>query len=140
HGQASPELFIEQYIPTLRALLATFNFLKMPGGTLDDVNEQPDVRNTVLLDLNNGLDLSRSVGDFSANDFAGQAKVAAIYGENLKTPALVIQRTGEDLQQALNPFGEITPFDSFFARHAGQDETWYQDVSIDADGDTTVPV
>jgi hypothetical protein len=142
HDQPSQERFIEQYIPTLRSLLATFDFLKTPDGPLTNVNEQPDIRNDVLLDLNNGLDLTHSLddGDMSANDFADLATVTDIFGRSLYTPAQVIQYQGENALQALYPIGGIVPFDRFFARHAGPTETWYQDETNPADGDNTVRI
>jgi hypothetical protein len=75
--------FIEQYIPTYRALLATYPFITATGNSQDlQEIEQIDSsqRNNLLLDLNNGYD-STVVGD--PNIFADKVeRVEVIFGTN----------------------------------------------------------
>ena len=145
-----PEVcFINQYVPTARALLATYDFIDFGSG-FTHVNNNRDLRNSLLLDLNAGLDLAL-VGD--PNAFAAKAKVNVIYGTNggqvpepLRlalglvpgTPTAVVQRVGP----AGGRFGFrwIAPFAELLSRDAQVGEVWYDDIVAPLSGDGTVPI
>ena len=132
-----PEVcFISQYIPTARALLATYDFIDFGAG-FTNVNESPGLRNSVLLDLNAGLIVTSAAGD--PNAFADLATVTIIYGTNAPdTPTRVEQETGPTfLPPGLLP---IAPFATFFGRNAGLGETYYTDINDQDAGDGTVPL
>ena len=83
--------FIEQYIPTYRALLATYPFILESEENINNPNFlkaieeiNPSQRNNLLLDLNNGFDsVSGNVGD--PNEFADKVeRVEVIFGTNAR--------------------------------------------------------
>ena len=142
NGEPSPERFIKLYMPAFRTLLATYDFLNTSDGQHTNLNQKPDERNNVILDLNNanasaGDDLNADKG--KSNDFAEKTQATAIDGENKETSAEVSEFQGETAQQASKPLGNIVPFDNFPGRHAGSNEKWYQDAAAEAKGDGTVP-
>jgi len=69
-GHIDPVRFINQYCPTFRSLLATYPFIVDRHDNLFTVNDLPEVRNDLLLDLNNGLDLPDRPASADSNLFA----------------------------------------------------------------------
>lgn len=132
----SPEIcFIDQYIPTARALLATYDFIDFGAG-FTNVNTLPETRNSWALDLNAGLDLAVT-GD--PNAFADLATVTVIYGTNgADTPVSVVEQTGPTFYPP--GFLPIAPFADFVGRNAGSGEVYYTDIKDEDAGDGTVPL
>ena len=133
----TPEIcFINKYVPTARALLATYDFIDFGLG-VTNVNAFPALRNAFALDLNAGLDGDLVVGD--ANAFADQAAVTVIYGTNGgDTPVHATEALGPT--SALFGFSPIAPFEDFVGRNARPGETFYVDVVAPDSGDGTVPL
>jgi probable HAF family extracellular repeat protein len=149
-----PEVcFIDQYVPTARALLATYDFIDFGSG-FTNVNGIPGVRNALALDLNAGLDLALA-GD--PNSFADPAKVMAkptiIYGTNggdvppaLQAGLGLVPGTPVTVRQRVGPAGghfgfrTIAAFADAFSRDAGPGEVWYEDIVAPLSGDGTVPL
>lgn len=142
-----PEIcFLNQYVPTIRGLLATYDFIDFGSG-ITNVNGMAGVRNSLLLDLNAGLD-SVLTGD--PNSFADKvmAKPTIIYGTNGgHTPTSVVQRTGPAGSNG-QYFGlgsiSLYPIANFThptpSRDALPGEVWYQDILAPVSGDGTVPL
>jgi Tol biopolymer transport system component len=129
-GEYDPMLFIEQYVPTIGSLLATYDFLDTGSG-FTSVNSDPERRNNLLLDLNDGLDFT---GTADPSPFANLSNVTAIYGTDHATATGVIQRIGPHTGNG------ILPFSAFLPRVAEPGEVWYQDIQPPASGDETVPI
>lgn len=125
--------FIEQYIPAARSLLATYDFLDLGAGP-STVNLDALQRNSLLLDLNAGLDHPAGpTGD--PNAFAGLADVTVIYGTNGgSTPVTVTQDQGPALVSA------IASFSDSIVRPAVIGEPFYRDDVAAHAGDGTVPL
>ena len=69
--------FIRLYVPTVRSLLATYDF------GISEINNDPQQRNSLLLDLNAGLDLFAGPAfNGDPNAFTKQSRVTIIYGTN----------------------------------------------------------
>jgi hypothetical protein len=126
-----PEVcFINQYVPTARALLATYDFIDFGSG-LTNVNGIPDLRNTLLLDLN--------AGDPNAFADLVTAKPTIIYGTNgADTPTTVVEKVGPTTT-ALG-FHPIADFAHIVGRDANAGETYYRDNTVANGGDGTVPL
>jgi len=124
--------FIDKYIPTARTLLATYDFLDVGAGP-SSINLDFLQRNSLLLDLNAGLD-HVVVGD--PNAFAERADVTVIYGTNGDggTPVHAIEGVGSDLSAGIVNFTDIGP------RGARNNEVFYTDVIVPNAGDGTVPL
>jgi hypothetical protein len=121
-GQPSPVLFIKKYVPTAKDLLATYDF-----GAYD-----PDLENSLLLDLNDGLDhLGSPVTD--PNAFGDRAKVIDIYGWSRSTPTRVTQHTGGIAW--VQSFTEL-----YWGHSVGSSEVWYSNDYESRNGDGTVPL
>jgi hypothetical protein len=142
-GNPDPLRFIRQYVPTIRGLLATYDFMNCDegpgipgvfgcGSGFTDVNDNPALRNTLVLDLNAGLDFL-PVGD--PNAFADRAFVSLIYGVDQDTPTSVVQRVGTAFGA-----GAIAPFTDFQASDAVPGQVWYDDQVAPLSGDGTVPL
>lgn len=127
-GNPSKTKFISLYVPTIRGLLATYNFIDLGSGYVN-VNNDLDKRNTFLLDLNDGLDLNSSA---DANKFLDSARVFVIHGTGEKTKDLVQQRSDFELL-ALQSFTDWTP------SNASSGTIWYKDLEAEQNGDKTVP-
>ncbi len=130
-GQPDPIRFIHQYVPTVRSLLATYDFLDLGGG-LQHVNGDPAVRNDVLLDLNAGFDLQPTADPVP---FASLCDATVIYGTNVATPTTVTRRVG--------PRGNglsIAAFSDFIPRAPIAGEQWFEDRMAPLNGDGTVPI
>ena len=160
-GVPSPKKFIELYLPTATALLATYDFLFDENGAIVDINADPNLRNHVALDLNAGVDLN---SDGNPNAFidrmTGQFTVVA--GQSETTPTLAATRVGELLiertvrselygvsqVQTENPNPKtIASMTGPFARRAEPGETYYPITTKDGfngkksfNGDGTVPL
>ncbi|MFO7524436.1 MAG: T9SS type A sorting domain-containing protein [Ignavibacteriaceae bacterium] len=128
-GVPDLNLFIDRYVPTIRYLLATYNFLDLGNG-FNNVNEDPDVRNTIVLDLNNGYDL---MPNSSPNDFLDSTKATVIYGTGQSTKVLVQKRNDFQLA-AVQSFTDWAPMPVL----SGTD--WYEDLETTTNGDGTVPI
>ncbi|MGE4083419.1 MAG: PKD domain-containing protein [Vicinamibacterales bacterium] len=126
--------FIDKYIPTARALLATYDFLDVGAGPAS-VNLDFLQRNSLLLDLNAGLD---HVVTGDPNGFADLAAVTVIYGTNGDddggTPVQAVEGIGSDLSAGIVNFTDIGP------RGARNNEVFYTDVVEENAGDGTVPL
>jgi probable HAF family extracellular repeat protein len=141
-GQPDPRMFIEQYVPTIRSLLATYEFLDCDqgpaipdvpcGSGVTDVNDNAALRNSLVLDLNAGLDRVL-VGD--PNAFADQAEVTVIYSGDQLTPTSVAQRVG-----SAEGANSILPFTDVVFNDAQPGEVWYRDIKEPVSGDGTVPL
>jgi probable HAF family extracellular repeat protein len=142
-GNPDPLRFIHQYVPTIRGLLATYDFLDCSegpgvpgvfgcGSGFTDVNDNPALRNSLVLDLNAGLDFILN-GD--PNAFADRAKVSVIYGVDQTTPTSVKQRVG-----VASGEDAIAPFTDFAASDAVPGQVWYDDQLAPLSGDGTVPI
>jgi VCBS repeat-containing protein len=131
-----PISFINQYVPTIRSLLATYPFLKNDEKSLAiTINDNLDERNSLALDLNAGLDLLPSPSD--PNAFADQVgKVTVIYGTSEETVTTITKQVGETNLF----FDEIAKFTDFNPREPFPEEEWYLDNKLVANGDGTVPL
>lgn len=160
NGQPDPIKFINQYVPTIRALLSTYDFLKPrtvdgePSRWTTPINQLPEVRNNTILDLNAGLDLLPDVGiaDYETiNRFAREVDhLVVIAGISEATPTRVEERKGELEHSSLLGeigdwiFGNIAPLsggliEGFFANEPGDQEVWFEDIVAQRGGDETVP-
>jgi len=92
-----PVKFIRQYVPTIQALVATYDFVDDGAGGFKDINNDPSVRNTVALDLNNGLDFL-PVDPIDPSPFANESNVTVVYGTSEPTKLTVKRKAvGEKL-------------------------------------------
>ena len=141
--------FIEKYVPTLKALSATYPSIDaLPNNdSLQTIEEiDPSQRNSLLLDLNNGYD---SIAQGTATDpnlFVDDVELATIiYGENENTDDAVRQK--DEPKKVLGvPRRTVHPIGNSFARVP--DGIWYEDAegvaakntdSPNLQGDGTVP-
>lgn len=120
--------FINQYVPTIRYLLATYDFIDFGNG-LTNLNNDPDQRNTFLLDLNDGYDLNPSS---NPNKFLDSTNVTVIYGSGEKTAITVEQRTDFELNA-------VQHFTDWTSSSVSSGTIWYKDIKLDNSGDETVP-
>ncbi len=127
-GNPDKELFINKYVPTIRYLLATYDFIDFGNG-LTNVNNDVGQRNTMLLDLNNGFDIN-PLND--PNGFLDSAKVTVIYGTGETTKSWVNQRSDFETF-ALQSFTDFTPSTAL------PGSIWYKDIEFESNGDGTVP-
>ncbi|MBK9607201.1 MAG: DUF3466 family protein [Betaproteobacteria bacterium] len=142
--------FIKQYVPTARALLATYDFIDFGSG-FTNVNSDLAARNSLLLDLNAGLD---HIGTGDPNAFADDvlAQVTVIYGTNggaplvplpgqqSLTPTRAVKRFGPSPICPLSGCLPIVPFDDFVPHGAGLGDTYFSDIKDADSGDGTVPL
>lgn len=139
--------FTRKFDPTKKALLATYDFIDDGSGILKNVNlnkdiTQPDGRNSLLLDLNYGLDDPDVTRVVDPNLWADKVdKITVMYGTNhfSGTPTTVSKRNGP----SGGIFGffqsKITPFDGS-KRVPNPGEVWYEDNIRFFNGDGTVPL
>ncbi|MGH7898255.1 MAG: esterase/lipase family protein, partial [Candidatus Binatia bacterium] len=142
-GGANPDPieFIHRYVPTVRSLFATYDFADFGTG-FTNINQNASLRNALLLDLNNGLDL-RATADPSP--FAAQCKPTVIYGTNVEAKGGLLTPPGTPttIVQRLSPPGgqnAIADFREYFARDARPGERWFRDNFRPKNGDGTVPI
>jgi hypothetical protein len=130
--------FVKLYVPTARALLATYDFIDFGSG-FTNVNGDLAARNSLVLDLNCGLDRVNVCPD--PNAFADDATVTIIYGTNGgDTPTGVVQEVGPSPIFPLPGSHPIAEFDDFLARDAGFGEIYFSDIKGPVSGDGTVPL
>ena len=127
-GNPSKTKFLNKYVPTLRYLLATYDFINFGSG-LTNVNNDIEIRNTIVLDLNNGFDIN-PLND--PNDFLDSANVTVVYGTGESTSSQVLQRTDFE-------FNASQSFTDWAPRNSLPGTVWYKDISISSNGDATVP-
>jgi uncharacterized repeat protein (TIGR01451 family) len=124
-SKESKEAFIDQYAPTIKGLLATYNF----GATVS-----PDKENSLLLDLNAGV-----------SSVTSNSNVTVVYGDNLDTITSVQARTEPNklLDLPGNAFDiyedSVQSFTETFDRTPAINEQWWEEFET-TDGDGTVPV
>lgn len=148
----SPEEFIELYTPTIRGLLATYEFFfDEEGEGPFDVNDNPDDRNPWLLDLNAGLGLDYDIADLDPLTYTyempggdirdpnafidhllGSAHI--LYSQDLTTSSQV-----REWEPGEGPEGTVVGFDEFIGGPRPDDAPWYEEISIERGGDGTVP-
>ena len=129
-GKLDSIKFINLYVPTIRYLLATYDFIDSGGGSFTNLNNDPGQRNTLVLDLNNGYDL---LSGSNPNQFLDVTKATVIYGNGESTPNEVIRRTDNELL-ATQSFTEWAPHSTFSPAE------WYKDIPAASGGDGTVPL
>jgi hypothetical protein len=126
-AEAVRRKFIQLYVPTVRSLLSTDDFL-IRNQAFTNVNDDPNFRNNLALDLNGGVD---------PNAFASQVdQVVNVWGNGVQTILGNEQRIGATSQ----PFSEglILPMDRKIPRRPRPGEIWYKPVQA-LGGDGTVP-
>jgi len=87
------------------------------------------IKNTILLDLNNGFDIN-PLND--PNGFLDSANVTVIYGTGETTKFSVIKRIDFEFN-AVQSFTDWIPFNAL------PGTVWYKDIEFDNNGDGTVP-
>lgn len=113
NSPGSKKAFIEQYAPSLKALLPTYDF-----GANVPTNQQ----NRILQDLNT----SPTVPSEKSN-------VTLIYGTDISTITSVEERVGPGTEWTLLSISDVLP------RTPNTDEKWWKELTT-AQGDGTVPV
>ena len=131
-GGADPVKFINLYCPTFRSLLATYPFILKPDGSLVDVNGSPEVRNDLLLDLNNGLDLPDRPASADPNLFAGAVGHTTVFYARGEETVYQVREMNTAAENA------VFPLDAIFEQDVADGTTWYQDIAAGL-GDGTVP-
>ncbi|MEW6158414.1 MAG: LEPR-XLL domain-containing protein, partial [Verrucomicrobiota bacterium] len=140
-GQPEPTRFISHYLPALRDLLPTFDFVDDGTGTLADLNTNLQLRNNFLLDLNDGLDWIYAPGETvpfgrNPNRFISEAghKIlgvyTAVYSEEADTAASVLPRS--------DSAGTRVSFTNLLGRPHDPGEVWFDAQLAPASGDTAV--
>ena len=137
-GVFSPGLFIQKYVPTLRNLMATYNFYNAtPGQPPVNVNGDPNYANDQLLNLNgNTTDVNAWVDKVQ--------NAVVIYGTGVDTATTTTPELGHSY--GFTSFGstpDIFPLVPLKPHYAGSTESWYHDDTLLAAnpmaGDGTVP-
>ncbi len=124
-GQPDPILFLNQYVPTLAQLIATYDFLNI-GTDADpvftNVNSQ-EPHSELLLDLNGGR---------NPNAFADRVQnLSVIFGTNVSTATTATRMVGTG--------GQIYSIaDDHPPRPTVAGEVWFQDNVVQASGATPV--
>ena len=142
NGVPSPELFIEQYVPTGRALLATYPFLKDTHDEWVDINTDPNQGNTLALDLNAGADLpSGTEGDANAfiEKLKAEGRFTVVAGVGESTPTFNREQVGDANASFWNFLEWPSSIDSFIGSMPQEGDTWYQ-TEVLPYGDGTVPL
>ena len=147
--------FIEDYVPHLRALLATYPFIKDSSGNLKKAEElDPQSRNKLLLDLNDGFDSINNEGSGNPTKFADKiGQLAVVYGSGIAANDALLQKTGPDFETVFDkdstaPTAVEAPIASIATLDRGKvvpetDEIWYENLekgTADPQGDQTVPL
>lgn len=156
------EAFIAQFVPTAQSLLATYDFLRDCSTSVTaaecaaiepvDINgahKYSDQRNSLLLDLNDGLDFVYTIDPNSSqftfddgtrvrdpNAFADRlvGEPVVFYGNDLDTAVTVNQHRGLRIAGE-----EILSFTDFVGNLPDANQTWFEDVEEPEGGDATVP-
>lgn len=142
-GEEGKKKFISAYTPSVRSLLATYNFIEVDGkryginNGLDDPNLpswfkpiNASESNSLVLDLNNGLDLNFSSLQNSDKDpslFISEVsgKVFNIYGFDQNTPTTVKPFVGNQFGLSDSIFSFTQP--GLVGRNPRSDELGYLD-------------
>jgi Ca2+-binding RTX toxin-like protein len=148
----SVEQFIEDYVPHLRALLATYPFIQDSSGNSKTAEQlDPQERNSLLLDLNDGFDSKNNEGGQDLAKFADRiGQLTVVYGSGIKAVDAVLQKTGPDFE-TVYPTPSVTvnrPIASLATLEKGSvppktNEVWYENLekgTADPQGDGTVPL
>uniref|UniRef100_A0A7V2ZIU6 T9SS type A sorting domain-containing protein n=1 Tax=Ignavibacterium album TaxID=591197 RepID=A0A7V2ZIU6_9BACT len=129
-GNPDKVKFINRYVPTIRGLLATYDFLDIGSGPTN-VNNNPSERNNLILDLNNGYDLYPNA---DPNGFLDSAIVYVLFGNGQNTFDYVQERTDGE-------FNAIQSFTDWTRSSVLPGTLWYKDmINSDNNGDGTVPL
>ncbi|MGC8638923.1 MAG: Calx-beta domain-containing protein, partial [Isosphaeraceae bacterium] len=129
-GPISPEKFIQKYVPTLRGLMATYDFIDWGSGTLHNTNSDPELANDLIQDLNAGK--TTAVGDTFVSKVL--TKPTVLYGTSVRTATTVLEETGPKLKPTLFPLVSWRP------TWPDPGQVWYSDVGFPGGGDGTVPI
>ena len=151
NGSPDPATFIDLYVPTIRDLLATYDFLiPTSGGEAADVNLDNQERNFLLLDLNAGLGLPEEIDDDGfvirpdANAFVERVngQVSVIAGGSVSTLEFAQEVEGglSDLYYRFGVTGDIQGMTEWTARNPAVGERYWVDVYLENAGDGTVPL
>ena len=152
-SQLSEKEFIDQYVPGLKALQATYPFIKEAGSsnTLRTAEYiDPNESNSLLIDLNSGFDSEIGEGDNDPNKFAdGVERVTVVYGTGSEANDAVVEKIGPDIQLRVTEIGEVIeepiptvlPLEKIFPVPPKEGQLWYADLEgeVDTQGDGTVP-
>lgn len=131
YGNFSTTAFINQYVPTFRSLLATYDFYVGPDGILTDLNAEKMYRNDLLLDLNSGLDLPDRLPPADPSPFADQVNATVIYADN--------QYTAYRVQEEVGPANNARfPLDAWTEQDVPAGVIYFSDIGAVL-GDGTVP-
>jgi hypothetical protein len=131
-GQLDPVRFINLYCPTFRSLLATYPFLVDLNGNLVSVNNRPEYRNDLVLDLNNGLDLPNQPDTADPNLFANGVDHTVVFYARRELTAHQMQEMNSAVSNV------VFPMDAVFEQDVAEGTIWYQDIVAEV-GDGTVP-
>ena len=124
-SKASKMAFIDQYTPTLKSLLATYDF----GATVGTNQE-----NSLLLDLN---------ANFSS--VTNNSNITVIYGKNIDTINRVEEKIGPEIlsyndgEKPPTYVKSIQSFTDLSSHEPASNEQWWEEFRT-KDGDGTVPV
>ncbi|MCC6234628.1 MAG: right-handed parallel beta-helix repeat-containing protein [Verrucomicrobiales bacterium] len=159
NAAADPKLtFALKYVPTMRGLLATYDFLDLgrrtPAGQpiYENVNASVSDRNSVLLDLNDGLDLFYTLDQLNASSdhtvtVGGRKRDPNAFIDRLTGDAVLMYSAGQTTPtKTLKKVGatglgdEILTFTNFYGRLPNAGETWWQPIPEESAGDGTVPL
>jgi len=132
-GLLDPVKFIRLYCPTFRSLLATYPFLVKQDGRLVDVNNLPEVRNDLVLDLNNGLDLPDRPAPADPSPFAGAVNRTTVMWARRNDTVHQMREMNSAAENA------VFPMDARFEQDVAAGTTWYEDIVEPLGGDGTVP-
>jgi hypothetical protein len=128
-GNLSHVKFIDQYVPTLRSLLATYDFVDFGSG-YTNVNGDPVFSNDWILDLNDGYDY---VSTADPSPFANKCTPTILYSGGQPTPTFVKEILNGGTSAVLN-------FDQYLAVDVPVGTPWFMEITPLNGGDGTVPV
>jgi len=149
------EAFVARYVASLPDLLPTFDFLDTNGdGVYESLNDTAHA-NTLLLDLNDGLDKDFTLEELNASaghavDLGGgdvrepnafianlTGELTVVYSDEIGTNDRALEMLGADPASLLSY--DVMSFTEIVGHRPTEDEQWYQDVDSGAGGDGTVP-
>lgn len=128
-GNPSHVKFIDKYVPTMRALLATYDFADFGSG-FTNINGDPNFSNDWILDLNNGFDY---ISTADPSPFANKCAPTVIYTDSHPTPTYVKREINGGTEAVLN-------FDDYIADDVPVGMPWFMEIPGLSGGDGTVPV
>jgi len=130
NGNPDPLKFIKQYVPTIRSLVATYDFVDNGDGVLRDINDT-DNANLLAIDLNNGLDKD-GLNPVDPSPFLDLCNATIVYGTSETSKTSAIKITSGEILSFTTP-GPIGRPLLFF-------ESTYANRATPASGDETVPI